>query len=54
MKTPGKSLRPEQRKYQEFMAAQGFECHVWFKWEVGAVAIARYMNLDRFAPILIP
>lgn len=53
MKKHGNHLTPEQRRYQEFMTAQGFLCFTWYTWQRGALEITKYLALERIAPIFI-
>jgi len=48
MKKVGNDLTDEQREYQEFMEAQGFESHLCFTWVQAARAIIAYMRLEKY------
>ncbi|MGA9767921.1 MAG: hypothetical protein WBV94_02705 [Blastocatellia bacterium] len=51
MKLPGRYLSEEQKKYRDFMHAQGFRDVLCRTWQEAAHSVIDYMKLERYAPI---
>jgi hypothetical protein len=52
-KKPKEKMTDAQTEYAEFARTQNLHVCLWFSWQQAAVDVVNYMQLDRFAPILL-